>query len=69
MNAHAKQFADNLWARLPFASARQKEPEPINAVPREMTGFFSSLTDEQKRAAFSYRGEEAHGDPSFLIRK
>jgi hypothetical protein len=33
---------------------------------REMTGFFSSLSEEQKEAAMAYRGEEGHGDPRLL---
>jgi tRNA(His) 5'-end guanylyltransferase len=28
----------------------------------EPTGFFATLTDEQKAAALAYRGEETHGD-------
>jgi hypothetical protein len=44
------------------------EPEAINAVPRPMTGLFAHLTEAQRRAVLAYRGEEGHGDPSFLKR-
>jgi hypothetical protein len=37
------------------------EPEPVFGKSRPMTGFFASLTDEQKRAALAYRGDENHG--------
>ena len=43
-----------------------REPEPINGAPRPMTGFFAHLSDAQKRDALAYRGDEGHGDPSFL---
>lgn len=42
------------------------EPEPVNAKARPMTGFFAGLTAEQKKKALEYRGEETHGDKSFL---
>jgi hypothetical protein len=32
---------------------------------KTMTGFFDSLTEEQKRKALNYRGEENHGDSAF----
>ncbi len=41
------------------------EPEPFYATPRPMTGFFATLSDEQKKLALSYRGEETHGDAHF----
>ena len=37
-------------------------------APREMTGFFAGLTDEQKAAALSYDGPESHGDAALLRR-
>ncbi|ESZ77595.1 hypothetical protein X726_06305 [Mesorhizobium sp. L103C105A0] len=30
-----------------------------------MTGFLATLTDEQKKLAREYTGEETHGDQSF----
>lgn len=45
-----------------FEHAPLPEPEPLNARPRPMVGFFASLTDEQKQAALAYRGTENHGD-------
>ncbi len=41
------------------------EPEPFCATPRPMTGFFATLTEEQKKLALEYRGEETHGDGAF----
>jgi hypothetical protein len=41
------------------------EPEPFCATPRPMTGFFATLTEEQKKLALEYRGNETHGDISF----
>lgn len=32
---------------------------------RKMTGFLATLTDEQKKKALAYRGEENHGDKSY----
>jgi hypothetical protein len=42
------------------------EPEPLNAKARPMSGFFAGLTADQKKQALEYRGEESHGDKSFL---
>jgi hypothetical protein len=44
------------------------EPEAINAVARPMTGLFAQLTKAQQKVVLAYRGEEGHGDPSFLKR-
>lgn len=41
------------------------EPEPFCATPRPMTGFFATLTEEQKKLALEYRGDETHGDAEF----
>lgn len=41
------------------------EPEPFLANPRPMTGFLATMTDDQKKAAREYRGEEKHGDSAF----
>jgi hypothetical protein len=38
------------------------EHDPVCAKPRLMTGFLTTLTDEQKELARDYRGEETHGD-------
>lgn len=42
------------------------EPEPVNAKARPMTGFFAGLTEEQKKKALAYRGEDSHGEEAFL---
>jgi hypothetical protein len=39
-----------------------REPEAVNAHPRPMRGFFSTLTPEQKKAVLEYAGEEGFGD-------
>ncbi|MFN3130567.1 hypothetical protein [Roseibium sp.] len=44
------------------------EPEAAFGKPRPMTGFFANLTDEQKRKALDYRGEELHGSEDFAHR-
>lgn len=44
------------------------DPEPFCATPRPMTGFFATLTAEQKKLALEYRGKETHGDESFAQR-
>lgn len=41
------------------------EPEACFAKPREMTGFFGALTDEQKKKALEYSGNENFGDTKF----
>jgi hypothetical protein len=41
------------------------EPEPVYGQPRPFTGFFSTLTPEQKARALAYRGDENNGDPAF----
>jgi hypothetical protein len=48
-------------------NAQRRPPETGAAFekPREMTGFFSSLTDEQKRKALAYDGPENCGNEDF----
>lgn len=59
MNALARSVKSlSVW----LAGKPLPEPEPFCAKPREMTGFWSTLTDDQKRRALAYRGEESHGD-------
>tara|TARA_R110000737_G_scaffold340221_1_gene362882 strand:+ start:11454 stop:11591 length:138 start_codon:yes stop_codon:yes gene_type:complete len=36
--------------------------------PRKMTGIFANLTDEQKKKALAYRGDENHGDPLYRVK-
>lgn len=47
--------------RVLFDHAKRREPEPVTATPRPMIGFFATLSDQEKRAALSYRGPENHG--------
>lgn len=60
-----------LLARLPgFRSLMlldkpRPEPEPVYTRTRPMTGFFATLTDEQKARALAYKGQEDFGDLSF----
>ncbi len=63
MNALAQRVYG--WARVQFTSPQLPEPEAINAKPRKMTGFFASLSPEQKQQALTYRGEESHGSADF----
>ncbi|MBB2720570.1 UNVERIFIED_ORG: hypothetical protein GGD48_005857 [Rhizobium etli] len=49
------------WA---FSSpAPAQKAEPSYAAPRPMTGFFATLTHDQKAKALGYRGPENYGDP------
>jgi hypothetical protein len=38
------------------------EPEPLRPQARAMTGFLSTLSAEQRKAALAYCGDDAHGD-------
>lgn len=51
----------SLWSR----DKPLPEPEPFCATPRQMTGFYASLSPEQKKLALEYRGDETHGDKAF----
>ena len=59
MNALAK--IGRLLSRVRLTDKPLSEPEPINAIPRPMTGFFAGLTADQKQRALAYRGPEDHG--------
>lgn len=52
-------------AKEAVAGAHRRFPKIMavlaEAEAREMTGFLATLTDEQKEAVKSYRGEENHG--------
>lgn len=65
MNAIAK--IGRLFDRIRLNDKPLPEPEPINAIPRPMTGFFAGLSPEQKKAALNYRGPEHHGSDEFLV--
>jgi hypothetical protein len=56
-----------LFSRVVLSEKPLPDPEPVNAVPRPMTGFFAGLTAEQKEAALAYRGPEDHGDDALRI--
>jgi hypothetical protein len=45
------------------------EPEAVNAKAHPMTGFFAGLSEDQKKAALAYKGDENHGDPAFRYTK
>lgn len=42
------------------------EPEPVNAAPRPLVGFFAGLTEEQKKRVLAFKGDESFGEPEFL---
>jgi hypothetical protein len=54
------------WTAVRLLDKSLPEPEPVNAQPRPMNGFFAGLTAEQKEQALEYRGEESHGDKAYL---
>ena len=59
-------FARQFLSRVTLDPKQPPEPELVCGNPRPMTGFFASLTDDQKRRALSYRGEDNHGSPESL---
>lgn len=62
MHALARSFKSlSVW----FTAKPLPEPEPFCAKPRAMTGFLATLTDEQKKLARNYSGDERHGDETF----
>lgn len=63
MFAYAKKFYQSASVRL--SPKALPEPEPICAKSRPMTGFLATLTDEQKKKAKAYRGDDHHGDRAF----
>lgn len=67
MNALAK-LGHSLMNRVRYSAKPLPAPEPINATPRPMTGFFAGLSAEQKKAALSYKGPEHHGSDEFLAK-
>lgn len=58
-----EEAADDTIRRFPLTMAALREQEL--GEPRPMTGFFGTLSNEQKAAALAYRGPESHGDPAF----
>jgi len=63
----AKKFFG--WTNIRLIDKPLPEPEPVNAQPRPMNGFFAGLSAEQKKQALAYRGDESHGDKSFCHAK
>ena len=57
---------DTAGSEFPWEAMGQDFDAARALLPREMTGFFAHLTEAQRRAVLAYRGEEGHGDPSFL---
>lgn len=62
MLSYAKQFFS---ASVRLSPKELPEPEQICAKSRPMTGFLATLSDEQKRKAKAYRGDDHHGDHAF----
>jgi hypothetical protein len=44
------------------------DPEPVNGVPREPTGFFAGLSPDQKAKALAYRGAENFGTSDIKVK-
>ncbi len=42
------------------------EPEPLATLPRPVSSFFGGLTPDQKQMVSTHRGNDEHGDPTFL---
>ena len=63
MNALAR-LAQNFMRRMSTEDKPRPEPECLYP-PRPMTGFFTTLTDNQKKAALAHRGDDSYGDPAF----
>jgi len=66
MNAQARKFVNRLWPRGVFKLVDVAEVNTIKDGPRDMTGLFSTLSEGRKVAALSYRGDECHGDASYV---
>ena len=62
-------LARRFFNRVSSSPKRPSEPELLCGKPRPMTGFFASLTEDQKKRALAYRGEENHGGSEFSLRK
>lgn len=60
----AKKFFG--WTSVRLTDKPLHEPEPVNARARPMNGFFAGLTADQKKQALEYRGQENHGESSYL---
>lgn len=61
-----KSLARNLfgWGALPQTMDQPcKDPEPVYQAERSMTGFWATLTAEQKEKALAYRGPDNLGPP------
>lgn len=43
--------------------------EPVRSAARPMTGFLALLTEDQRKDALAYRGEDSHGSDEFLRTK
>jgi hypothetical protein len=55
---------DLLSSRFPKLEPKQpSEPEPAYGKPRPMTGFLATLTEDQQKAALSFKGPDLLGDP------
>jgi len=66
MNAFA--FARSFFRRT-VAVDTPSQPEPLPQKRKPMTGFYASLTKEQKEKALKYQGPENYGDPAFRLKK
>lgn len=68
MRAVAQAAAAWVRQRYPLAGRPVSEPEPVYAPqPRAITGFFASLSPEQRAYILAYKGEENHGDLEFKV--
>lgn len=61
------QLVTRFSRALRLNSRMQKGPQFNLDKPREMSGFFTTLTDKQKERALAYRGDENHGDTTYKI--
>lgn len=41
------------------------EPEPVRPAARPVTGFFALLSDDQRKAALAFCGDDSHGSEEF----
>lgn len=58
-------------SKLRFWRAETTRPEPQASVPRKMTGFFSSLSEDGKKRALTheFEGTENHGSTEFALQR
>lgn len=64
MEALANWFKER-FSGVTLQSKPTPEPESVRAAARPVTGFFALLSDDQRKAALAYCGDDSHGSTEF----